>query len=119
MRETHLLELPKREKGFLALAAAAAVLCAALAFYFAVPLQNEEAHPLPDTAGLEQYVLVDLNTAGLSALCTLPGVGESRARAILEYRAQNGPFAQVEDAVHVPGLTQDVVDSWKGQATVS
>ena len=60
-----------------------------------------------------------LNTAGLSALCTLPGVGESRARAILEYREQNGPFARVEDAACVPGLTQTVVDSWKGQATVS
>ena len=60
-----------------------------------------------------------MNTAGLSALCTLPDVGESRARAILEYREQNGPFARVEDAACVPGLTQTVVDSWKGQATVS
>ena len=111
MKETHLPESQKREAVFICLSVAAVILCVALAFYFAVPLQ--------DTAGLEQHMLVDLNTAGLSALCTLPGVGESRARAILEYREQNGPFARVEDAACVPGLTQAVVDSWKGQATVS
>ena len=72
-----------------------------------------------DTTGLEQYVLVDLNTADLSALCTLPGVGEKRAQTILDYRMQNGPFERVEDAANVPGLTQTIVDSWAGMATVS
>ena len=119
MKETHLPESQKWEAVFICLSVAAVILCAALAFYFAVPLQDTAIQPLPDTARLEQHILVDLNTAGLSALCTLPGVGESRARAILEYREQNGPFARVEDAACVPGLTQTVVDSWKGQATVS
>ena len=111
--------VPKTGGGFYLPLGGCSDLCAALAFYFAVPLQDTAIQPLPDTAGLEQHMLVDLNTAGLSALCTLPGVGESRARAILEYREQNGPFARVEDAACVPGLTQTVVDSWKGQATVS
>lgn len=80
MRETHLLALQKKEKLFLALSLAAVVLCTVLAFGFAVPLQAAEPQGLPDTTGLEQYVLVDLNTADLSALCTLPGVGESAHR---------------------------------------
>ena len=92
MRETHLLALQKKEKLFLALSLAAVVLCTVLAFGFAVPLQAAEPQGLPDTTGLEQYVLVDLNTADLSALCTLPGVGEKRAQTILDYRTQNGPF---------------------------
>ena len=90
MRETHLLVLQKKEKLFLALSLAAVVLCTVLAFGFAVPLQATEPQVLPDTTGLEQYVLVDLNTADLSALCTLPGVGEKRAQTILDYRTQNG-----------------------------
>ena len=90
-----------------------------LAFGVAVPLQAAEPQVLPDTTGLEQYVLVDLNTADLSALCTLPGVGEKRAQTILDYRTQNGPFERVEDAANVPGLTQTIVDSWAGLATVS
>ena len=77
MRETHLLALQKKEKLFLALSLAAVVLCTVLAFGFAVPLQATEPQVLPDTTGLEQYVLVDLNTADFSALCTLPGVGEN------------------------------------------
>ena len=40
------------------------------------------------------------------------------AQAILDYRAQYGPFAQVEDAAQVPGITQAMVDSWAGQAYV-
>ena len=78
MRETHLLVLQKKEKLFLALSLAAVVLCTVLAFGFAVPLQAAEPQVLPDTTGLEQYVLVDLNTADLSALCTAGRRGKAR-----------------------------------------
>ena len=62
---------------------------------------------------------VDLNSAGQDALCTLPGVGEQRARAIIEYREQYGRFAAVEEAAAVPGLTETVVEEWDGLAYVS
>ena len=109
----------RRERVFILLSLAAIVCCAALAFYFAVPLKAQEPQKMPDMTNLEQYVLVDLNTADLEALCTLPGVGESRARAILEYREQYGPFERVSDATAIPGLTESVVNSWDGQAYVS
>ena len=64
------------------------------------------------------YTQVELNTADADALCTLPGVGPHNAQAILDYRARHGPFAQVEDAAQVPGITQAMVDSWAGQAYV-
>ena len=70
-------------------------------------------------APLIQLARVDLNTAGQDALCTLPGVGEQRARAIIEYREQYGRFAAVEEAAAVPGLTEAVVDEWDGLAYVS
>ena len=89
-----------------------------LAFRFAVPLKGTEEQSLPDGQTLSAYTRVDLNTADLDALCTLPGVGESRARAIVAYRQQYGPFAQVADAADVPCLTEDIVASWAGQATV-
>ena len=119
MKETHSLAAKRRELLFIAACAAVAVLCAALAVWFAVPLQAASGELPPDSTSLSEYWRVDLNTADAEALCTLPGVGPSRARALVEYREQNGPFARVADAAAVPGLTKDVVASWEGQAYVS
>ena len=108
----------RREGLFLLMCLVAAGVCAGLAFWFAVPLHPQAQLPLPDTKELAAYTQVELNTADAEALCTLPGVGPGKAQAILDYRAQHGPFAQVEDAAQVPGITWAMVDSWAGQAYV-
>ena len=109
----------RRERLFLLLCLAAAGVCAGLAFWFAVPLHPQTPQTLPDTKALAAYTQVELNTADADALRTLPGVGPRSAQAILDYRAQHGPFARVADAAAVPGLTEDLVASWEGQATVN
>jgi len=48
--------------------------------------------------------LVDLNTATVAELDRLPGVGPSTARAIVEHRSRNGPFASVDDLLAVRGI---------------
>ena len=48
--------------------------------------------------------LIDLNRADAQQLMTLPGIGEVRARAILDYRAQKGGFAQIEEVQQVDGI---------------
>lgn len=118
MKEQLRPEAARRERALVLLSLAAAIVCAVLAFRFAVPLKGTEEQSLPDGQTLSAYTRVDLNTADVDALCTLPGVGESRAWAIVAYRQQYGPFAQVADAADVPGLTEDIVASWAGQATV-
>ena len=75
----------QKEKRFVLLTLLTAAACAALVFWFAVPLKGhtgQTAQPEP----MIQAARVDLNTAGLDALCTLPGIGEKKARAILDYR---------------------------------
>jgi competence protein ComEA len=47
---------------------------------------------------------VNLNTADLAELETLPGIGPSIAGAIIRYREENGSFARVEDLLDVPGI---------------
>ena len=108
----------QKEKRFVLLTLLTAAACAALVFWFVVPLKGhagQTAKPEP----MIQAARVDLNTAGLDALCTLPGIGEKKARAILDYRQQNGAFRHVEDAVYVPGITSRIVESWQNLAYVS
>lgn len=48
--------------------------------------------------------IVDLNKAGEKQLNALPGVGPSTARAIVAWRASNGPFAAPEELLNVKGI---------------
>ena len=95
--------LDRRELGFLAAAAAAAVLFAVLAWQDAAPLRppEGEAASVRAESSLLEAAQVDLNTAGLDALCTLPGV------------------AQVEDVTRVSGITQNTIRDWARLAYVS
>jgi competence protein ComEA len=56
----------------------------------------------PDPA---RGVPVDLNSAAEADLVALPGIGPARARAILAYRREAGPFAAVSDLERVPGFS--------------
>jgi competence protein ComEA len=52
---------------------------------------------------------VDLNSASEADLMALPGIGAARARAIVAYRREAGPFAVVSDLGRVPGLSHALV----------
>lgn len=47
---------------------------------------------------------IDLNSADLAALDSLPGIGPATARAILEERTRRGGFRSVRDLLRVPGI---------------
>ena len=54
---------------------------------------------------------VDLNTAGLSGLMSLPGIGEKRAAAIVQFRELNGLIESVDDLLEIDGIGQGTVDN--------
>lgn len=63
------------------------------------PKDGEELRDVKEMNGL-----IDLNTADAAQLCSLPGIGESRANAILAYRREHGKFTRVEELLQVPGI---------------
>lgn len=61
---------------------------------------------------------VNLNTADASALKTLPGIGDSRAAAIIAYREEHGQFTRIEDIMKVSGIKQAAFEKIKDRITV-
>lgn len=61
---------------------------------------------------------VDINTADAAALEQIKGIGPAKAQAIIDYRTQNGPFANTADLVKVPGIGAKTVEQIGDQVTV-
>ena len=59
--------------------------------------------------GSSAFATVNVNTAQQSELQRVKGLDKQRAKAIIEYRAQNGAFSSVDDLVKVPGMSPEVV----------
>lgn len=62
--------------------------------------------------------LVNINTASAEELMTLPGVGETRAAAILAYRQAHGAFGAIEDIMKVDGIKEGSFAKLKERITV-
>ncbi|MBK8615744.1 MAG: ComEA family DNA-binding protein [Anaerolineales bacterium] len=58
--------------------------------------------------------LININTAGVDELDTLPGIGPTTAQKIIDYRTENGPFASIEDIMKVSGIGVSTFDNIKG-----
>jgi len=61
---------------------------------------------------------VNLNTATAEELMTLPGIGESKAAAILAYRSEHGAFASIEEIQNISGIKSGVFSKIKDLITV-
>ncbi|HEY8108541.1 MAG TPA: ComEA family DNA-binding protein [Patescibacteria group bacterium] len=62
--------------------------------------------------------LVDLNTADIEELDTLPGVGEATAEKIIDYREAFGPFGSVDDLLEVSGIGEAKLEKLRDKVTV-
>lgn len=61
---------------------------------------------------------INLNAASETDLLALPGIGPTRAKAIVAYRQANGPFASVQELEKVPGLPTSLARRLASQVVV-
>ena len=88
-------------------------------------VQEEAASPQPEQTGegerpdsLLEGEVIDLNAADEYDLRRLPGIGEKRARAIVEYREEHGPFQTIEELDKVQGIGEGILSGLAGYVTV-
>ena len=79
---------------------------------------GDKQQPTSDSAGGSADSRINLNTADVSQLTTLTGVGESKALAIIAYREENGPFTSVEDIMNVPGIKEGTYEKIKDKIAI-
>lgn len=63
--------------------------------------------------------LIDLNTATLEQLDSLPGIGQTRAEAIIQYRNDHGNFVTIDELLTVQGFGQALFDQIKSLITAN
>ena len=61
---------------------------------------------------------VSLNNATVEELMTLSGIGEAKAKEIIEYRNTNGPFKTIEDLKNIPGIGESIFAKIKENITI-
>lgn len=102
----------------------------------AAPLEDGQRLEIPYLSGLEPTPppftgfsssgnrvggtgqLIDINTATVEELETLPGIGPTLAQAIVDYRNEFGPFFAIEDIMFVDGIGPDTFEAIKDLITV-
>lgn len=61
---------------------------------------------------------IDINSASSEELASIPGLDQTLAQNIIDYRESYGPFSSVDDLLQVNGMDQQTLDSIRGWVTV-
>ncbi len=91
-----------------------------------IPVEGEEHLPVKGAAGITDVTGIDsghaqrinINTASQGDLETLPGIGPTRAQAIIQERERGGPFQSVEDITRVSGIGDKTLESIRDLITI-
>ena len=85
---------------------------------FSAWISSEAAGKANEDTASELTGLVNINTASLDSLMTLPGIGKSKAESIISYREEKGKFAVIEDIMKITGIKDAVFSKIKDRICV-
>ena len=54
---------------------------------------------------------VNINSDDIFELCSIPGIGESKARAIIEYRRENGDITDINELLEIRGIGEKILEN--------
>ncbi|QEY59114.1 ComEA family DNA-binding protein [Pseudomonas sp. C27(2019)] len=86
--------------------------------YFAVAAESKAA-PATQTVAMVEQSTVNINSADSQTLAReLNGIGEAKARAIVDYREAHGAFASVDELLEVKGIGMAILEKNLNKLTI-
>jgi competence protein ComEA len=84
-----------------------------------VPAEQTADDPATEERSVSISGKININTATLEQLDTLPGIGEITAQKIIDYRSVHGPFSNIEAIMDVDGIGEGTFEEIKNFISIS